>query len=124
MKAFIFLLFPFFALSQSTYYPTDTLIDLYRVDTTIDTVPVIITYIDYDYALNIVKYLIGYEVIVTIKDNYPISLTMLAGNNYVNSSNRYTQSGYPNIKFKTLKYLDIDKRNLPDNYKVLQTYKQ
>ena len=117
MKTFIFLLFPLFALSQSTYYPKDTLIDLYRVDTTIDTIPVIITYIDDNVILNTVWYLFGYEVFSTIQDNHPTYSSLLVGSNYVSSS-------YSNIEFKAVCYLDMFKKPLPDNYKVLQTYKR
>lgn len=115
MKTFIFLLFPLFALSQSTYYPTDTLIDLYRVDTTIDTIPVIITYIDDDdVILNTVWYLFGYEVFSTIQDNHPTYSSLLVGSNYVSS-------GYSNIEFKTVCYLNMFKKPLPDSYKVNYT---
>ena len=140
-KILILLLFPLFVSSQINYYRIDTLSDnhfyyfgvdsltndsvsyqiisedVYRIDTTIDTIPVIITFIDYNYALNLVKYILGYEVQLTIKDNYPIPLSTLA--NYVNNSNSYL-----NVTNEVVEYLDIDKNKLPENYKVLQTYKR
>ena len=144
-KILILLLFPLLASSQIVYYRIDTLSDnhfyyfgvdsltndsvsyqiisedvsnlyLYRIDTTIDTIPVIITFIDYNYALNIVKYVFGYEVQLTIKDNYPIPLSTF--------SNNYVHNSYLNVINEVVQYLDIDKNRLPENYKVLQTYKR
>lgn len=145
-KLLLLLLFPLFASSQIDYYRIDTLSEnhffyfgvysltndsvsykiisedvsnryLYKIDTIIDTIPVIITFIDYNYALNLVKYILGYEVQLTIIDNYPVSLSMLA--THVNSSNNYL-----NVTNEVVQYLDIDKKRLPENYKVLQTYKR
>lgn len=112
----ILLLFPLFASSQIDSIDIRSQ-HAYAIYITTDTIPAIITFIDYNYALNIVKYIFGYEVQLTIKDNYPILLSTLA--NYVNNSNRYL-----NVTNEVVEYLDIDKKRLPENYKVLQTYKR